>query len=160
MLHQPIPASAFALDYLSLSQHESAAESALIALADPGPDSRILLLGSHTLEMQCALLRRGCGCVVALRLGTCPRTDEADLVLLPTIDSQGDLAQAIAQARRALAPLGTLALHLDDVATSTLARQARRLLPLHGFEAIRMRPVATGTICRAELPLHGLLARA
>ena len=135
----------------------SAAEAALLAMADPGPDSRISLIGPNTLELLCALLRRGSAEVCATRICDWPTAGTADVGIIPGIRSPGHLTRSIAHARRVLAPLGTVALHLDAPA-KMLDRQAIQLLLLHGFTGLRKAGHAGGTLIRAGLPLHGSLA--
>ncbi len=140
----------------------SAAEVALLALADPSLNSRISLIGPHTLELLCALLRRGSADVSATRLSDRPHLGMADVAIIPHIASPDCLGHAIAHARRALAPLGTIAIHLAAdparVPPGALAEQAIHLLLLHGFTAVRMVDFSGEILIRAELPLHGRLA--
>lgn len=135
----------------------SPAEAALLALADPSPDSRVSLIGPNTLELLCALLRRGSADVCATRICDWPKAGTADVAIIPGIRSPDHLTRSIAHARRVLAPLGTVALHLD-APTDALARQASQLLLLHGFTGFRKTGCAEGRLIRAELPLHGSLA--
>ncbi len=135
----------------------NAAEAALLAMADPSPDSRISLIGPNTLEMLCALLRRGSDDVCATRICDWPKAGTADVAIIPGIRSPEHLARSIAHARRVLAPLGTVALHLDTP-DGALGRQASQLLLLHGFNGLRRTGCGGGTLVRAELPLHGSLA--
>ncbi len=135
----------------------SPAEAALLTMADPSPDSRISLIGPHTLELLCALLRRGSADVCATRICEWPKAATADVAIIPGIRSPDHLTRSIAHARRVLAPLGTVALHLDAPA-GALTRQASQLLLLHGFNGFREVGRADGTLIRAELPLHGSLA--
>jgi hypothetical protein len=134
------------------------AEAALIAFADAGLDSRVTLLGSHTLDLLCALLRQGHVSASAMRLSDRPPSGTADVVLVPYVGSPDHLARAIVQARRQLVPFGTLALHLSGSPDAGLLRQAGQLLTLHGFGLVRRRVVSDEVLVRAELPLHGRLA--
>ena len=145
-------------DCASPCHDENAVHTAMISFADPGPHSRVVVHGANTLELQCALLRRGCGSVFAIREGGWPLTDTIDVVLLPDVDRPDQLDRAVAQAHRILAPLGTLALQLASA--GALVRHTTQLLTLHGFAAIRWRAVAGGALCRAELPWFSPLARA
>lgn len=141
-----------------LPHQPSADEAALLALADPSPDSRISLIGPHTLELLCALLRRGTADVSATRLNDRPQAGTADIAIIPHVDAPECLEQAIAHARRALTPLGTIAIHLAVHPGDALSLQAGRLLLLHGFTAVRVVEFSGDTLIRAELPLHGRLA--
>lgn len=136
----------------------SDAGAALLALADPCRDSRISLIGPHTLELLCILLRRGNTEVSAVRVSDWPRSGTADVAVIPDLREPDMLERAIAHARRALCPLGTVALHLPSDPADAPAQHARRLLLLHGFSAIRMRDFAGETLIRGELPLFGRLA--
>ncbi len=135
----------------------SPAEAALLAMADPSPDSRVSLIGPNTLELLCALLRRGSTDVCATRICDWPKAGTADVAIIPGICSPDHLTRAVAHARRVLAPLGTVALHLDAPADA-LAWQASQLLLLHGFTGLRNTVCAEGSLIRAELPLFGSLA--
>lgn len=145
-------------EHLRLDKELSPAAAALIAFADPGLDSRITLIGSHVLDLLCALLRRGTISVSALRLLDWPQSGAADVVVAPYVASLAYLGRAVAQARRLLVPLGTLAMHLPQDPNGVLARQAGHLLLLHGFGLVRKQVIDGGTLVRAELPLYGRLA--
>lgn len=142
-------------EHLELDKEISPADAALIAFADPGLDSRITLIGSHVLDLLCALLRRGTISVSAVRLLDWPQSGAVDVVVAPYVASLAYLGRAVAQARRLLVPLGTLAMHLPEDPDGVLARQAGHLLLLHGFGLVRKRVVDGGTLIRAELPLYG-----
>lgn len=135
----------------------SAAEAALLAMADPSWDSRISLIGPDTLELLCALLRRGSACACATRICDWPQAGTADVAIVPGVRSPDHLKRSMAHARRVLVPLGTVALHLAAPADA-LTRQARQLLLLHGFTGLRQAGCSGGVLLRAELPLHGGLA--
>lgn len=135
-----------------------AAEAALLEMADPSLDSRISLIGPNTLELLCALLRRGCADVCATRVCDWPQAGTADVAIIPGASSPDHLKRSIAHARRVLAPLGTIALHLAASPADALTRQASQLLLLHGFTGLRRTGFPGGTLIRAELPLHGGLA--
>lgn len=135
-----------------------ATECALLALADPCPDSRISLIGPNTLELLCALLRRGSTNVSATRLSDWPQVGTADVAIIPSLNTPDTLCRAVAHARRVLAPLGTVAIHLASDPADALSQHVRRLLLLHGFEAVRVRDFSGEALIRAELPLHGRIA--
>jgi len=137
--------------------HISAAEAALLTLADPSLDSRISLIGPHTLELLCALLHRGSTNVLATRVSDHPPPGTADVAIIPEIVSSDCLGRAIAHARRVLAPLGTVAIHLLTDPADALSQQAGQLLLLHGFSAIRVVDFCGETLIRGELPLYGRL---
>jgi len=135
----------------------SAAEAALLTLADPSLDSRVSLIGPHTLELLCALVRRGSTNVLALRVSDRTHAGTADVAMIPDIMSPDCLGRAIAHARRVLAPLGTVAIHLLADPADALSQQAGQLLLLHGFTAIRVVDFCGETLIRGELPLYGRL---
>lgn len=136
----------------------SDAEAALLTIADPSPDSRISLIGQNTLELLCALLRRGSIDVSAMRVSDRPPAATADLAVIAHVASPDCLERTIAHARRILAPLGTIAIHLAAHPADPLSQQAGRSLLLHGFSSIRTFEYAGETLVRAELPLYGRLA--
>jgi len=141
-----------------ISSHQiSAAEAALLTLADPSLGSRISLIGPHTLELLCALVRRGSTNVLATRLRDRPQAGTADVAIIPDVMSSDCLGRAIAHARRVLAPLGTIAIHLLTDPADALSQQAGQLLLLHGFSAIRVVDFCGETLMRGELPLYGRL---
>jgi len=136
----------------------SAAEAALLTVADPSPESRVSLIGPNTLELLCALLWHGIADVAATRVCDRPQAGTADVAVIAHVVSPDCLERAIAHARRVLAPLGTVAIHLAADPADALSQQAGRLLLLHGFDPIRVFDHAGNTLTRAELPLHGRLA--
>ena len=135
----------------------SAAEAALLTIADPSLDSQIILIGPHALELLCALLHRGSTNVFATRVSDHPQAGTADVAIIPDIMSSDCLERAVAHARRVLAPLGTVAIHLLADSADALSQQAGQLLLLHGFSAIRVVDFCGETLIRGELPLYGRL---
>jgi len=136
----------------------STAEAALLTVADPSPESRVSLIGPDTLELLCALLRHGSVDVAATRVCDRPHAGTADVAIIAHVLSPDCLERAIAHARRVLAPLGTVAVHLAAGPDNALSQQAGRLLLLHGFNPIRVFDHDRETLIRGELPLHGRLA--
>ena len=135
-----------------------AAYATLLDDIDPVEDTRILLIGSDTLELMCALIHRGCVSVAARRSGDRPETASADVAIVPQVASAECADQALAQARRALVPLGSLVLCLPVDAPAPLLRHLERSLRLHGFSTGRTRRLSDQILLRAELPLFGNLA--
>lgn len=133
-------------------------EAALLALADPGLDSRITLIGPDTLELLCVLLRRGCTSVSAMRLNDRPLAGTADVAVIPHMAAPEHLCRAVAHARRVLTPLGTIAVHVPAGLGDQLVRDVCQGLLLHGFGAVQSRDCCGDTLLRAELPLHGRIA--
>ena len=151
---QPVP-----LQEPDTDAHQpSAAEAALLAVADAGLHSRISLIGPNSLELLCALLRRGSIDVSATRVTDRPQPCTADVAIIPHVASPECLARAIAHAHRILAPLGTIAIHLPADPADALSQHASQLLALHGFSSIRVYSCAGETLIRAEQPLYGRLA--
>jgi hypothetical protein len=130
----------------------------LLALADPSPESRISLIGPNTLELLCALLRRGSTDVSATRVSDWAQAATADVAVIAHVASPDCLERTVAHARRVLTPLGTIAIYLASHPAGVLSQQAGRLLLLHGFSSVRTYDHAGDTLIRAELPLHGRLA--
>ncbi len=154
LVEPPLPV----LDYCRSSHVPDAVECALLALADPCLDSRISLIGPNTLELLCALLRRGNTQVSATRVSDWPQSGTADLAIIPHVTAPDALERAVAHAHRILLPLGTVALHLAADPADKVIQQTRRLLLLLGFGAIRVRDFSGAALIRAELPLHGRVA--
>ena len=141
----------------------SAIETALLTLANPSLDSRVSLIGPNTLELLCALVRRGSADASATRVSDRPQPATADIAIIADAASPDCLMRAIAHARRILAPLGIIVLHVAPKPGEpgdpgdALPQQAGRLLLLHGFTAIRVIRCSGETLMRAELPLFGRL---
>ena len=136
----------------------SAVEAALLMIAAPSPESRVGLIGPNTLELLCALLRHGSIDVAATRVCDRPHAGTADMAIIAHVLSPDCLERAIAHARRILAPLGTVAIHLAADPADALSQQAGHLPLLHGFDPIRVFDHGGETLIRGELPLHGCLA--
>lgn len=136
----------------------SAIEAALLRLADPSLDSRVSLVGPNTLELLCALVRRGSADVSATRVSDRPHSATADVAIIAGAASPDCLMRAIAHARRILAPLGTIVLHVAADPADALPQQVGRVLLLHGFTGIHVVRCSGETLIRAELPLFGRLA--
>lgn len=144
------------------SHQTSGIEAALLTLAAPSLGSRVSLIGPNTLELLCALVRRGSADVSATRVGArainWPDPATTDVTIIRHAASPECLMRAIAHARKILAPLGTIALHLAADPADALPQQAGRLLLLHGFTCIRVVRASGETLIRAELPPFGRLA--
>lgn len=135
-------------------------DAELLYMADPVQDSRVVLIGPDTIGLLCELIRRGCLSAATVRLADRPEAGTADVALVPCVVSVECANAAVAQARRALAPLGRLALRLAPDPSGTLVQATHRAMLLHGFSAIRLRASAGRMLLSADLPLHGQLARA
>ena len=133
-------------------------DAALLDLADPAQGAHVILIGSGTLELMCALIRRGCLSAAAVELTDRPRAGLAHIALVPQADSPACVEAAVALAERALARPGSIALRFAGHSPEALARYARRSLQLHGFTALHARTLGGQQLLTAEMPLHGRLA--
>ena len=137
-------------------------EAALIRVADAALDSRIIVLLPGALELTCALMRQGYTNVTMARLTDCPRSEQADVLIVPEIApatrAAGLLDRVVSYARRVLAPLGTVVLSLDAGLPAEAAQQARCRLRTLGFAAVHTEATCGGTLVRADLPLIGRLS--
>ena len=146
-----------------LSDDSASSHRALAKWLDgigPVTGTRILVLGKNTLEVMCALIRRGCPEAAELRLDHRPEAQSTDLVLVPHVGSLDDAQQAVAQARRALVPSGRVMLRIVPSPSGQVARGVERLLREEGFSAIWVRPLLGGTLICAERPASLRLAAA
>ena len=132
-------------------------EEALLAMADPGLDCRVVIITPGALELSCALLRRGHREVTMARVGDRPVIGNADIVILPKIESADGMKAAVACAHRMLAPLGTIVIRLATELPEVSVQSTMRQLSVHGFAAVRTRFVLGDALLRAELPLYGQL---
>lgn len=157
--HAPLVHSRLSMAFKSRSDavHSSLSDAVLLDLADPLPDARIILIGPGTLELLCALIRRGCSHAAMMQLTDRSQTGEADLALMPHASSPECIDAAVVLAKRALAPLGTMIIRLEDSSPDALALFTRRTLRLHGFSAVQMPALSDHCLVTAELPLHGRL---
>lgn len=130
-------------------------EAALLSMAVPDIDSRVVVLAPGALELSCALLRQGHGDVSMIRLSDHPRTGEADVAFIPHVASTKFLERALTCLRRILLPQGTLTLALASDLPHGAVQHARRQLRLHGFTAVRTRTLDDGIIMRAKLSRFG-----
>jgi hypothetical protein len=115
--------------------------------------------GSGTLELMCALLRRGTTAVTELRRGERPEPQAAELAIIANTTSAEDAVAAVAHARRALGPAGRVVVRVAADASGRLVRQVARLLRQHGFSAIRLRHDGVRTLLTGQLPMFGPLPR-
>jgi hypothetical protein len=73
-------------------------------------NARVIILGDHTLELMCALIRRGCPAALAVQSGDTIEAVSADLAILIQPPVGTSLSHLLSRAGRALAPHGRLAL--------------------------------------------------
>ena len=136
-------------------------DTALLDLADPAQDAAVLLIGPDTVGLLCELLRRGFLSASTVRWADRPQAGTAEVALVvPCIDDAAVAAVAVAQARRALAPSGRVALRLAPDPSGALLQATQRTLLLHGFSAIQLRRHGGQTLLRADLAARNRLARA
>lgn len=134
----------------------TAHDAELLDLAEPAQDARVVLIGPESVELLCELIRRGRLDAATVQFAACPEAGAADIALVvPSIASFECANAALAQVRRALAPLGRLALRLAADPTGSLVRAVHRALLLHGFSAIRLRRSAGRTLLSARLSMTG-----
>ena len=135
-----------------------AAYARLLDALDPAEDTRVLLIGSDTLELMCALIHRGCTSVTTLRPADRPERASADIVVVSHAVAAKCADETLAQARRALVPLGSLVLCLPGTPSLPLVQHLNRSLRLHGFSSVRTTTLAGLVLLRAEVPLFGSFA--
>jgi hypothetical protein len=129
--------------------------------SDALPDALGDLAGTHVLllgldvAVMCALIRRGCAEVAELEPHERPEAHRFDRVIVPTVASADAALRAVAHARRALLPPGSVLLWTDCDPTGQIGETIRRALRLQGFSLIRVRRAGTRTIFTAMLSTLG-----
>ncbi len=118
-------------------------------------DTHALVIGEHTLEMVCLLIRHGCIAAGTLRWHEKAECGAVDLVVVPDLPDLQLLNEALRQARRALLPNGRIVLHLAPERPSAVAGLIFELLERHGFCAMRVMPQRDGSLIEAEVPFFG-----
>ncbi len=126
------------------------AADALLEELDPPAGAHALVIGRHTLETLCGLIRRGCVGGIERRPGedTGPTPDAAAIALILSPASVTEVAASVAIARRALAGGGRIA--MCDVGALHL-RALVALLRAQGFRGIRTRQTPAGLLVLGEL---------
>jgi len=117
----------------------------------PLRDTRTLVLGEAAASMLPALAGRGCLSAACLPADIEPMPAQADLVILPLVRTAAAATAMIAQARRALAPGGRIALRLIDRRFGRLTVVAGLLLRRQGFLAAGLRAVPPEILLTAWL---------
>lgn len=151
----PPPTHVPAFGHDELLRRLGAPQAALVEFADPGPDSRVVLIGPSPLGLTRALAGRGVADVWAMRPADRPGFAAADVAIVSEVTDPDLLERAASLAQAVLAPLGTIALHLPVDPDDALVRQTGHLLVLNGFAAVRVRSVRGETLIRAERPAYG-----
>ena len=136
------------------------ATAGLLDDIDPISRTRILVVGEDTLEVLCALIRRGCAEAAELCRDDRAEAHSADLVLVPHVANLDGMRRAVAQARRALVPGGRVRLRIVADPSGQVRLGAARVLREASFAAIRSRVLPEGTLVSAEQPGFGPLVRA
>jgi hypothetical protein len=134
---------------------EHTATTSLMEALGPVDDIRVLLIGPHTLETMCALMRRGCAAVTTLHVGDRTDSSSADLAIISRLASPEAADQALAQARRALVPLSRIVVTLDADDPATLREHVMEGLTRRGFLRTRSWALGDMVVIEAELPLFG-----
>ncbi|MBV8400318.1 MAG: hypothetical protein JOZ17_16485 [Acetobacteraceae bacterium] len=138
----------------------SHATAGLLDDIDPTSQARVLVIGEDTLEVLCALIRRGCAEATELCRDDRAETHSADLVLVPHVTNLDSMRRAVSQARRALVPGGRIRLRVAADPSGQVGLGAARVLREASFSAIRSRVVPNGTLLSAERPGSGPFVRA
>ncbi len=129
---------------------------ALLDCLDVTDDDHVLLVGDDTLDLMCALLRRGCSAVTEMRPQDGVRPERVELVVAPGVADIATARHVLALARRALAPHGVgrgrLVLRIPHSGDHTLSRAVAQALRAEGFDRPRRRPLADALVLIAELP--------
>lgn len=127
----------------------------LLAAIGDIANERAVILGQGALDVMCALIRAGAAEVTELCGTARPEANSADLVVVPSVESPGEIPPVIRSARRTLASAGRLVLRFPNDPAGHLARKTARDLRLQGFSIVRQRRIGTQTVLTAELPLFG-----
>jgi hypothetical protein len=126
--------------------------STLPAELDVGACDHVLLVGEDTLDLMCALLRRGCGAVTVLRPNDPVHPEPADLAILPRLETLAQATQALTLARRALGGSGRVVAQIADAGDELLIRGVQRLLRGLAFSRVRLVRQDGGARIEAEMP--------
>ena len=115
-------------------------------------ETRVLLIGPNTLELMCALMRRGFAGVVALRTAERSEPSSADIVILniARVAPIASLGQSVGRAARAVSPGGSMVIAAPADTPALFLRQLERLMLGQGFRAPRTLPVAGRILLWAE----------
>lgn len=136
------------------------ATAALLDRIGPVQGSRVLLIGCGcAVELMGGLIRCGCADATLLRPDGRPTRESADVAVVCHAPATARIDEEIANARRALAPLGGLVVRLPLDSSAWLVRHAIRLLRLHGFCSLCGEQLPDAIALTAELPAFGRLAR-
>jgi len=104
--------------------------SAVVDFLGDVTSTRVVVLGDHTLELLCGLLRRGCPAALALRSGDTVEAASADLVIVAQPPVGTTLSHLLDLAARLLVPNGRLVLRTQP---PVLPPSLLPVLRAHGF---------------------------
>ncbi len=132
------------------SEPPQSAADALLDEIDLPPNAQALVIGQHTLETLCGLIRRGCAGGSERRPDdqAGPRPDCANIAVLSDPVSVTEAAVSVAMARRALAAGGQIAIY-DTRGLHHGALVA--LLHAQGFWRILIRHTPAGSLVLGEV---------
>ena len=127
------------------------------AIGDPAGE-RVVIIGHHTLDLMCAMIRNGATEVTVLRLRERPEAHKADLAVLLGPLSMHEITCGVMQAWRALAPTGRIVV---GALSAQSTRDISATLRAQGFAAVcASREDNGGFVVSAELPFFGPLGYA
>jgi hypothetical protein len=135
-------------------------DTALLQLAGEVRNEHALIIGPNSLDLMCALIRRGVADATLLRQGVRPERATADLAVATEIASTEQALSVMAHARRALTASGRLILRTTAEPTGRLAQRVAETLRLQGFAAVRTRRTGERTLVTGILPGFGPLTTA
>ncbi|CAH2601796.1 conserved protein of unknown function [Rhodovastum atsumiense] len=121
----------------------------LVDAAEPLADVRAVVIGAGSVDVLCALLRRGCAAATMLRPDLRAPTEVAELVVLSASDSAPGIGGLLRLARRRLQPDGRIVLRERRV---TRTRDLTSLLAAQGFTSVRCRVLHSGAVLSTTLP--------
>jgi len=135
-------------------------DTALLQLAGEVRNEHALIIGPNTLDLMCALIRRGAAEATLLRQGVRPERASADLAVATEIASTEQALSVLAHARRALTASGRLIVRTAADPTGRLAQRIAEMLRMQGFSAVRARRAGDRTLVTGVLPWFGPLTTA
>ncbi len=128
------------------------AGDALLDELRPPPGAHALVIGHHTLETLCGLIRCGCAGATELRPDEqgAPRPELVQVALLPDPATPGEAATSVAIARRALDGGGRIGIR---DASGRNRRALVGLLRAQGFVEISTRYTPEGALVLGKRPI-------
>jgi hypothetical protein len=120
----------------------------LLRLAGDLSGVRALVIAERSLDLLCALIRRGCGAATAIRSGSKPDADDYGLVIAVPDAAAFSPDRLVRQIRGGLARGGRLVACVPNGAAATALVRRLRLNGFSVLPPIRLRDV---TLLRADL---------